>query len=153
MGRRKKTETKEPKKEKTETLDQIIEKSEPVKTVPDLQKETVEKNIVDTPEKETLSDIIGVADNESVPVESKPRPDGYIDTPLEEQEWAEASEKNPEDIEKSKQTFYLRFMGGDSIKLWKTPPNDHLAGFQLLKKFLQLDMNNPDLQTRLLLYN
>jgi hypothetical protein len=56
-------------------------------------------------------------------------------------------------IEKSKQTFYLRFMGGDSIKLWKTPPNDQLAGLRILKKFLQLDMNNPDLQTRLLLYN
>lgn len=56
-------------------------------------------------------------------------------------------------IEKSKQTFYLRFMGGDSIKLWKAPPNDHLAGFQVLKTFLQLDMKNPDLKTRLLLYN
>ena len=56
-------------------------------------------------------------------------------------------------IEKSKQTFYLRFMGGDSIKLWKAPPNDHLAGFQILKTFLQLDMKNPDLKTRLLLYN
>lgn len=56
-------------------------------------------------------------------------------------------------IEKSKQTFYLRFMGGDSMKLWKAPPNDHLAGFQILKTFLQLDMKNPDLETRLLLYN
>ncbi|UCG01061.1 MAG: hypothetical protein JSW11_15770 [Candidatus Heimdallarchaeota archaeon] len=56
-------------------------------------------------------------------------------------------------IEKSKQTYYLRFMGGDSIKLWKTPPNDHLAGFQILRQFLQLDMKNPDLKTRLLLYN
>jgi hypothetical protein len=44
-------------------------------------------------------------------------------------------------------------MGGDSIKLWKTPPNDHLAGYRILNTFLQLDMNNPDLQTRLLLYN
>lgn len=56
-------------------------------------------------------------------------------------------------IEKAKQTFYLRFMGGDSIKLWEAPPNDHLAGFQVLKTFLQLDMKNPDLKTRLLLYN
>jgi hypothetical protein len=56
-------------------------------------------------------------------------------------------------IEKAKQTFYLRFMGGDSIKLWKAPPNDHLAGFQVLKTFLQLDMKNPDLKTRLLLHN
>ncbi|MFX0050928.1 MAG: hypothetical protein ACFE8U_06490 [Candidatus Hermodarchaeota archaeon] len=56
-------------------------------------------------------------------------------------------------IEISKQTFYLRFMGGDSIKLWKAPPNDHLIGFQILKTFLQLNMRNPDLKTRLLLYN
>jgi len=55
-------------------------------------------------------------------------------------------------IEKSKQTFYLRFMGGDSFKLWKAPPNDHMAGFYILKTFLQLDMKNPDLKTRLLLY-